>query len=88
MHLHINSGVNESCVKSQARNFYFSRIPEAVLIIMVTTACVFLAATLLGTCVHEKRINKEESLCPGLTVCSTTIILLQWHVFHVFCNSG
>ena len=51
---------------------WHSRIPEAVLIIMVTTSCIFLAATLMGTCVHEKNINHEEVLCPGITVASIT----------------
>ena len=45
-----------------------NRIPEAVLIVMVTTVCVFSAVTLLGTCIREKKDSKEEMRCPGLTV--------------------
>ena len=44
------------------------RVLEAVLIVMVTTVCIFLSATLLGTCVHERPSDNEEYLCPGLTV--------------------
>lgn len=44
------------------------RVLEAVLIVMVTTVCIFLSATLLGTCVHEKPSDNEEYLYPGLTV--------------------
>ena len=64
----------------------FSRIPEAVLIIMVTTSCVFLAATLLGTCVHEKRTNENETLdlCPGLTVCTTAIVAYYFSCLWLF----
>ena len=45
-----------------------SRIPEAVLIIMVTTACVFIAGTFLGTCYSNKHIDERERLCPELFV--------------------
>lgn len=48
---------------------FYTRIPEAVLIIMVTTVCIFLAAMLLGTCVHKHAIDHTELTCPGLFVC-------------------
>ena len=49
-------------------SFLIFRVPEAVLIIIVTTSCIYLIATLLGTCIHERKIHKEEIMCPGLYV--------------------
>ena len=48
--------------------FVSSRVLEAVLIVMVTTVCIFLTATLLGTCVQERADDGVEAKCPGLTV--------------------
>lgn len=48
--------------------YTYFRILEAILIVMVTTVCIFLTATLLGTCVRERKDDKEEIYCPGLTV--------------------
>lgn len=53
---------------------------EAVLIVMVTTVCIFLTATLLGTCVHERPKDSEEYICPGLTVRQEEACL-NLHVF-------
>ena len=59
--------------------FLLLRILEAVLIVMVTTVSIFLIATLLGTCVHERADDNEEYICPGLTVekCSHTLPYLH-----------
>lgn len=58
----------------------FSRILEAVLIVMVTTVCIFLIATLLGTCVKERADDNEEYLCPGLTVWTEVLRNLEQRV--------
>ena len=64
----------------------FCRVLEAVLIVMVTTVCIFLTATLLGTCVQERADDGEEKNCPGLTVKKEHITWAKMELFHGFIS--
>ena len=57
------------------------RVAEAVLIVMVTTLIVFLAGTLLGTCVPTNP-NDESSECSfvSLKVFFLLMTVFSWHI--------
>ena len=55
------------CSLSCAINIYIYRVFEAVLIVMVTTASIFIAATFLGTCIRENAsANSFLNECPEI----------------------
>ena len=55
---------SENCVKGLMLYLCKTRVVEAILIVIVTTASVFIVATFLGTCVRENTLT-DTSDCPG-----------------------
>ena len=52
----------------------FHRVPEAILIAIVTTVCIYLATVILGTCVQFSDVEQNT--------CSVRIIILAQHKLH------